>query len=109
MAQVRHQHQTQSAEEAEKEGVTVCISNYHSQQKIPGSVKKWKVPGKIFITTVSKKNVQKKVTKDHGGFQQQSPQRLVDGYDHTSSRNDRWVMRLKAIKAEYYSIDTLKS
>ena len=40
MAQVRHQHQTQSAEEAEKEGVTVCISNYHSQQKIPGSVKK---------------------------------------------------------------------
>ena len=26
MAQVRHQHQTQSAEEAEKEGFTVCIS-----------------------------------------------------------------------------------
>ena len=45
------------------------------------------------------------LTKDHGGFQQLSPQRLVDGYDHTSSRNDRWVMRLKAIEEEYYSID----
>ena len=32
MAQVRHQHQTQSAEEAEKEGVTVCISDYHYYQ-----------------------------------------------------------------------------
>ena len=28
MAQVRHQHQTQSAEEAEKEGFTVCISSF---------------------------------------------------------------------------------
>ena len=40
--------------------------------------KVFKVAGKIFITTVSKKNVQKKVTKDHGGFHQQSPQRLDD-------------------------------
>ena len=49
------------------------------------------------------------MTKDHGGFQQQSPQHLVDGIDHTSSRNDRWVMRLKAIEAEYYSIGNQKS
>ena len=41
----------------------------------------------------------------HGGFQQQSPQRLVDRNEHTSSRNDRWPMRLKAIEAEYYSIE----
>ena len=34
--------------------------------------------GKRFMTTVSKKNVQKKVTKDHGGFHQQSPQQLDD-------------------------------
>ena len=52
----------------------------------------------------SNKN-KKRLTKDHGGFQQQSPQRLVDEYDHTSSRNDRWMMRLKAIEAEYYSIE----
>ena len=43
-----------------------------------------------------------------GGFQQQSPQRLVDIYEHMNSRNDRWVMRLKAIEAEYYSIEKLK-
>ena len=30
------------------------------------------------MTTVSKKNGQKKVTKYHGGFHQQSPQRLDD-------------------------------
>jgi hypothetical protein len=37
-------------------------------------------------------------------FQQQSPQRFVDVYEHMNSRNDRWTMRLKAIEAEYYSI-----
>ena len=41
----------------------------------------------------------------HGGFQQQSPQRIVDEYKHTSSRNDLWRMRLKAIEAEYYYIE----
>ena len=30
---------------------------------------------------------------------QQSPQRLVDEYDHMSSWNDCWMMRLKAIEA----------
>ena len=42
-------------------------------------------------------------------FQTQSPQRLKDGYKHTSSRNDLWRMRLKLIQEEYYSIETLKS
>ena len=42
-------------------------------------------------------------------FQQQSPQRLDDGYKHMRGRNDRWIMRLKAIKAEYYSIGNQKS
>ena len=65
----------------------------YAQQKIPGSVKKWKVPGIKCITTVKPKNYLKKTRlkkcNDHGGFQQQSPQRLVDEYKHTSSRNDR--------------------
>ena len=56
-----------------------------TQQKIPGSVKKWKVPGKIFITTVSKKIVQKKSDDDNGGFQQQVPQRFIDQCDHMNS------------------------
>ena len=46
---------------------------------------------------------------DHGGFQQQSSQRLVDGYKHTSDRNDQWPMRLKLIQEEYYSIGNQKS
>ena len=45
----------------------------------------------------------------HGGFQQQSPQSLTDINEHMNSRNDRWMMRLKAIEAEYYSIENLKS
>ena len=48
-------------------------------------------------------------TKLNGGFQQKSPQRLVDRYEHMNSRNDRWPMQLKAIEAEYYSIENLKS
>ena len=47
----------------------------------------------------------KKSDDDNGGFQQQSPQRLVNRYKHTSSLNDQWPMRLKAIEAEYYSIE----
>ena len=63
-----------------------------SQQKIPGSVKKWKVPGIKCITTVKPKIKKKRVWRsanDHGGFQQQSPQRLVDGYKYMSGRNNR--------------------
>ena len=81
------------------------IVRWFTQQKIPGSVKKWKVPGKIFITTVSKKNVRKKSDDDDGGFQQQRPQRLIDIYEHMNSLNDRLMMRLKAIEAEYYYIE----
>ena len=42
---------------------------------------------------------------DNGDFQQQIPQRLQNGYKHMNSRNDRWIMRLKSIEAEYYSIE----
>ena len=38
-------------------------------------------------------------------FQTQSPQRLDNNrYEHMNSLNDLWMMRLKAIEAEYYSI-----
>ena len=39
------------------------------------------------------------------GFQQHSTQRLIDEYGYMNSRNERWMMRLKAIEAEYYSIE----
>ena len=61
----------------------------HSQEKKPVFLRFSKVAGKIFITTVSKKNVQKKSGDDNGGFQQQVPQRLVDEYEHMNSRNAR--------------------
>ena len=41
------------------------------------------------MTTVSKKNDQKKSVDDNGGFQQQVPQRFVNVYEHTNSRNDQ--------------------
>ena len=42
-------------------------------------------------------------------FQQQRTQRLVDEYEHMNSRNDRWMIRLKPIQVEYYSIENQKS
>ena len=42
-------------------------------------------------------------------FQQQNTQRLINGYGHMNSRNDRWMMRLKAIEDKYYSIENQKS
>ena len=48
----------------------------------------------------------------HGGFQQQSPQRLDNVYRHImGSQNDRWLIQLKLIQfqAEYYSIENQKS
>ena len=36
-----------------------------------------------------KKISKRRSVNDHGEFQQQSPQRLDDGYRHTSGRNDR--------------------
>ena len=38
-------------------------------------------------------------------FQQHSTQRLIDEYRHMNSQNERWMMRLKAIEVEYYSIE----
>ena len=61
------------------------------------------------MTTVSKKIDQKKSDDDDDGFQQQSPQRLVDKYKHTSSLNDLWRIRLKLIQEEYYFIRKQKS
>ena len=34
----------------------------------------------------------------------QSSQRLDDGIKRRSGKNDRWMMRLKPIQVEYYSI-----
>ena len=42
-------------------------------------------------------------------FQQQSPQRLVDEYEHMNSRNDRLDLRLNPLKREYYFIKYKKS
>ena len=42
-------------------------------------------------------------------FQQRNNQLLVNRYEHMNSRNDRWMMRLKPIEAEYYSIENQKS
>ena len=38
-------------------------------------------------------------------FQQQSPQRLVDEYEHMNSRNDRLDLRLNPLQREYYFIE----
>ena len=56
------------------------------------------------MTTVSKKIDQKKSDDDDDGFQQQSPQLSIDRYEHMNSLNDRLMMRLKDIEAEYYYI-----
>ena len=37
-------------------------------------------------------------------FQQQSPQRLVNEYEHMNSRNNRLDLRLNPLKREYYFI-----
>ena len=47
----------------------------------------------------------KKSDDDNGGFQQQIPQWFIDRYEHMNSRNEQWMVWLKAIKAEYYSIE----
>ena len=40
----------------------------------------------------------------NGGFQQQSPRRLVDINEHMDSQNDWEMMQLNAISVEYYLI-----
>ena len=65
------------------------------------------------MTTVKqklkKKTRYRRSANDHGELQTQSPQRLDDEYMHTSGRNNRWLMRLKLIQKEYYSIGNQKS
>ena len=42
-------------------------------------------------------------------FQQQSPQRLVNEYEHMNSRNDRLDLQLNPLQREYYFIKYEKS
>ena len=42
-------------------------------------------------------------------FNQQSPQRSVDIYEHMNSRNDRLDLRLNPLQREYYFIKYEKS
>ena len=42
-------------------------------------------------------------------FQQQSPQRLVNEYEHMNSRNDRLDLLLKHLQREYYFMKYGKS
>ena len=42
-------------------------------------------------------------------FQQQSPQRLVDEYEHMDGRNDRLDLRLNPLQRENYFIEYGKS
>ena len=42
-------------------------------------------------------------------FQQQSPPRLVDEYEHMNSRNDHLDLRLNPLQREYYFIEYEKS
>ena len=65
------------------------------------------------MTTVKQKLKKKtrcrRSANDHGEFQQQIHRQLVDEYKHTSICNDRWLMRLKLIQEENYSIENQKS
>ena len=38
-----------------------------------------------------------------------SKQAAVNKFYHMNNRNDRWLMRLKLIQEEYYSIENQKS
>ena len=59
---------------------------------------KLKLPGIKCITTVLKENVRKKSGDDNGGFQQQSPQRLIDRYKHMNSRHNCMHLRLTPLQ-----------
>ena len=68
------------------------VKFYHSVILYTGKksrfFKVFKRTWKRCITTVSKENFEKKSDDDDGGLQQQSPQRLIDRYEHMNSRND---------------------
>ena len=70
-------------------------------------LKNWYIQEHTTGTTFEPKFKKKPVTKmniDNGEYQQQSPQRLLDTYDHMNIRNKRQDLCLKPIEAEYYSI-----
>ena len=58
---------------------------------------------KVYIYGKTQNLKKKNVTKDHGGFQQQSSQRLAHRYQHMNRHRNRMILQLKAIEAEYYS------
>ena len=69
----------------------VILINLITQEKIPGSLKKWKVSGNTAHNPFGPKTLKKCGTNkntNHGGFQQQSPQWLGDRYEHVDSQND---------------------
>ena len=45
-----------------------------------------------------KRKCSKKSDDNDGGFQQQSPQRLIDEYKHMNNRQNRMHLRLKPLK-----------
>ena len=52
----------------------------------------------MYNSTVSRKYVQKKSDDDYGGFQQQSPQRLIDRYMHMNSCRNCMNLLLKPLQ-----------
>jgi hypothetical protein len=52
-----------------------------------------------------KKTRKLRSANDHGEFQQQNTQATVLQYYRMDNRNERWMMRLKAIQGEYYFIE----
>ena len=59
--------------------------------------------------TTFEPNIRKKGDNDDGGkLDIMKAQATVLQYYHMNSQNDRKMMRLKAIEAEYYSIENLK-
>ena len=58
---------------------------------------KLKLPGIKYNYGIKRKR-SKKSDDDNGGFQQQSPQRLIDRYKHMNSRHNCMHLRLKPLQ-----------
>ena len=80
-----------------------CNSLVTTQEK---KLKNWYIQEQLEprLNPNLKKKTVTKMNIDNGEYQQQSPQRLLDRYDHMNSRNKRQDLCLKPIEAEYYSI-----
>ena len=48
------------------------------------------VAGTTFEPNILKKTLRRSDETDHGGFQQQSPQQLVDRYEHIMNSRNKW-------------------